>query len=78
MPAFFLSALIWHLLIIYGKQKLLIYIYAAGALFNLILNLFLIPIYGFIAAAATTVISEFLILILLLRALKVSNLSRRS
>jgi len=78
MPAFFMSALIWHLLIIYGRQKLLIYIYAIGAVFNLISNLILIPRFGYLAAATTTVVSEILILVLLLGALKGINFSKRS
>lgn len=71
MPFFFISALLWHLLIIYNRQKLLIYIYVIGALFNLIANLIFIPIYGFLAAATTTVISEVLIMILLIGALRI-------
>lgn len=65
MPFFFISALFWHLLIIYGKQKLLIFIYAFGAIFNLITNLILIPIYGFVAAATTTIVSEAVVTLLL-------------
>lgn len=70
MPFFFITALIWHLLIIYGKEKLLIYAYAVGAVFNLIANLIFIPVYGFIAAATITVVSEFLILLILAGILK--------
>lgn len=66
MPFFFISALFWHLLIIYGKQKLLIYIYSIGAIFNLITNIIFIPTYGFLAAATTTIISEALVTALLL------------
>lgn len=72
MPFFFISALLWHLLIIYNKQKLLIYIYGFGAIFNLVTNMIFIPIYGYIAAAITTVISEFLILALQIFALKLN------
>ncbi len=70
MPFFFLSALFWHVLIIYNRQKLLIYVYAAGAIFNLTVNLIFIPIFGYRAAAITTVISEAFILLLLTGALK--------
>ena len=70
MPFFFTSALLWHLLIIYDKQKLLIYIYAIGAAFNLIANLIFIPLYGYIAASFITVISEILITLLLILSLK--------
>jgi len=70
MPFFFLSALFWHVLIIYNKQKLLIYVYAAGAIFNLTVNLIFIPVFGYRAAAITTVISEAFIMLLLVSALK--------
>ena len=65
LPFFFISALLWHLLIIYDKQKYLVFIYATGALFNLIANLIFIPKFGYLAAAATTVVSEGLIMLLL-------------
>ena len=70
MPFFFISALFWHLLIIYGKQKLLIYIYGAGAVINLIANLIFIPIYGYLAAAITTIVSEAIIMVFLILAVK--------
>lgn len=65
LPFFFASALIWHALIIAGRQKLLIIIYAAGAVFNLIANLIFIPDYGYLAAAVITPASEAFILTLL-------------
>ena len=66
IPFFFLSALLWHVLIIYGRQKNLVLVYGAGALFNLITNLIFIPRFGYIAAAITTVVSEAFILLLLI------------
>ncbi len=65
MPFFFASALLWHTLIILGKQKFLIPIYGTGALFNLIANLIFIPQYGYMAATIITVIYEALVLFLL-------------
>jgi O-antigen/teichoic acid export membrane protein len=65
IPFFFLSALLWHCLIIAGRQKHLMYIYGAGALFNLFSNIILIPKYGYLAAAIVTITSEGLILLLL-------------
>lgn len=65
VPFFFLSALLWHCIIIVGRQKHLVFIYGAGAVFNLVSNLIFIPQYGFIAAAVVTVISEALIFALL-------------
>lgn len=65
MPFFFASALLWHTLIIFGKQKFLIPIYGAGMIFNLIANLIFIPQYGYMAATVITVLSEALVLALL-------------
>lgn len=65
MPFFFVSALFWHVVIIYNKQKLLILAYGAGAIFNFTANLIFIPKYGYLAAAAITVVSELLILAIL-------------
>jgi len=70
MPFFFISALLWHLLIIYDKQKFLTIIYAAGAVFNIGANLIFIPAYGYIAASIITVISEALIMSCLFLAIK--------
>ncbi len=66
MPLFFLSALFWHLLILYGKQKYLILIYGCGAFFNLLANLIFIPRNGYLAAATVTVVSEGIVLLLLI------------
>lgn len=65
IPFFFLSALLWHCLIIAGRQKHLVFIYGAGAIFNVACNILFIPIYGYLAAAVITVASEALILLLL-------------
>lgn len=70
MPFFFISALLWHLLIIHNRQKFLTLIYATGAAFNIIANLIFIPIYGYIAAAIITVVSEALITLALFLAIK--------
>lgn len=70
-PAYFLSALLMWVLVVRGKYKTLLVIYALGLLFNLVLNLFFIPQYSFYGAAAVTVISEYLILLLLLVSLRI-------
>lgn len=64
-PFFFISALLWHVLIIYNRQKLLWPIYATGAILNIGANLVFIPKHGYMAAAAITVVSEALIMLLL-------------
>ncbi len=65
MPFFFVSALLWHLLIIENKQRYLWPVYLFGAFLNLTLNLIFIPDYGFIAASAITTISELTIVLML-------------
>ena len=65
LPIFYLSALFLWLLITLGKQKQIPFIYAAGALVNVVLNLILIPRYSFHASAVITWTSELLILGLL-------------
>lgn len=70
MPFFFISALLWHLIIVFNKQKYLTAIYAIGAVFNITTNLIFIPKYGYMAASAITVISEALITLLLALTIK--------
>lgn len=65
IPFFFISALLWHVLIIFDRQKNLVLVYGAGFVFNLAANLIFIPKFGYIAAAVTTVVSEAFILLLL-------------
>lgn len=65
MPFFFLSALLWHLLIIRNQQKLLIFVYLLGGIFNLVVNLKFIPIFGITGASVVTVLSEGLIALML-------------
>lgn len=64
LPAFFLTSLLMIIMIIYGKYKTMAVIYAVGLLANLVLNIFWIPQFSFIAASWVTVISEYVILIL--------------
>jgi O-antigen/teichoic acid export membrane protein len=59
----FVNVLFVFILIAIEKQTKLLYINGIGVAFNLITNLIFIPIYGFLAAAVTTVISELIILV---------------
>ncbi|MEK7673087.1 MAG: flippase [Patescibacteria group bacterium] len=59
----FLNVLFAFILISIEKQYRMLYINSACVVFKIISSLILIPKYGFIAAAATSVITEFLILI---------------
>ncbi len=70
MPFFFITALLWHIAIVTGRQKLLIPTYFIGGVANISLNLIFIPKYGYLAAAASTVVCEALITALLAIALK--------
>ena len=63
LPVFYLTALLMWLLIVFEKQKDLIIIYGSGAVLNVVLNLVFIPQFGYLAAAATTGISELFILL---------------
>ncbi len=78
IPFFFLSALLWHVFIIYNRQKVLIAIYLSGAIFNIIANLIFIPQKGYIAAAIITVIAEALIFFLMSAYLLFQNDTRIS
>lgn len=62
-PMFFISSLFMWILIIHGKNKQLLFIYFAGMIINILLNLMFVPLYGITAAAIITLISEFLIMI---------------
>ncbi|MBI3385249.1 flippase [Candidatus Gottesmanbacteria bacterium] len=66
LPFFFISSFLMWFLITHDKQKTLVPIYALSMLLNIVLNLILIPKYGYIAAAATTLITEAFVTILLL------------
>lgn len=63
-PAFFVSAVLMWLYITLKRYKQMLAIYVIGLLFNTVLNLVFIPQYSYMAAAAGTVASEYLILIL--------------
>jgi len=64
LPFFLVNPILGTFLIAAKRQKLPAISVAVTALANLILNLMVIPKYGFMGAAATTLISEFILLIL--------------
>jgi O-antigen/teichoic acid export membrane protein len=66
LPIFYLSALFLWLMITLGKQRQIPFIYAFGALVNVVLNLVFIPRYSFYASSVITWTSEALILGLLI------------
>lgn len=64
-PAFFLSSLLMWLLLSKGQYKKMLLIYTVGLIFNLLLNFIYIPQFSYLAASWITVISEYLILLML-------------
>ena len=62
LPIFFLSSLFMWTLIALGKQKLLVLIYGKVMIINLLLNLFLIPRFGYLAATIILGMSELMVL----------------
>ncbi len=65
LPLFFLSALLMWDLILKNQQKFLVFIYGAGLIINLVLNLLFLPQYGILAAAVNTGLTEGVVLMLL-------------
>lgn len=65
LPVFFMTSLLMWSLLVFNKQKLLIYVYGAAFITNLVLNYMFIPTHGYYAATITTGISEMVILIML-------------
>ncbi|MBU1031453.1 flippase [Patescibacteria group bacterium] len=63
-PAYFISALLMWVFITKGRYQKLLLVYAFGLLVNVVLNFIYIPQYSYLAASWTTVISEYLILLL--------------
>lgn len=59
----FVNALFGFTLVVLNKQVRLMFINAGAVIFNLIGNILVIPLWGFRGAAATSVISELIILI---------------
>lgn len=59
----FVNAMFGILLVVVNKQTRLLYINGAAVIINLLTNLAVIPVFGFRGAAATSVATEFFILI---------------
>ncbi|MEA2097859.1 MAG: flippase [Patescibacteria group bacterium] len=62
----FLGALFSNIIIAANKQKQLAQIYFVGMIFNIIANFIFIPRYSYFGAAATTVVTELLVTILMI------------
>ncbi len=59
----FVNALFGFTLVVLNKQVKLMYINAGAVVFNIISNIFVIPVWGFRGAAVTSVFSELIILV---------------
>ncbi len=66
LPIFFATSLLVWILVTLNKEIVLPFIFGFAALINLVLNLVLIPKFGYNAAAWVTIITEIVILIFLL------------
>jgi O-antigen/teichoic acid export membrane protein len=65
LPAFFMTNVLVFTLICLGRKKWLPMVYVVAGIVNIAANLWLIPQFGPVAAAATTIGTELLILIIL-------------
>lgn len=77
MPVFFITAMMYWLLIILQREKLLPFIYGFACLFNITGNLIFIPRYSFYASAVLTWVTEILILLFCLLVI-VLDLARKT
>jgi O-antigen/teichoic acid export membrane protein len=66
----FIAILFSNMIIALNQQKYLVYIYGAGALFNLVANLIFIPKYSYLGAATTTLMTEFFVTLAMVFVLK--------
>ncbi|MBU1176845.1 MAG: flippase [Patescibacteria group bacterium] len=62
----FLGVLFSNMIISLKEQKKLTYIYGIGAIINLIANFIFIPKYSYYGAAGTTILTEFIVTVLML------------
>lgn len=63
-PAFFISSVLFWLMVSLKLYKKILFIYLVGLILNILLNLIFIPKYSYLASSYVTGISEYLILIL--------------
>jgi O-antigen/teichoic acid export membrane protein len=63
LPLSFVNGLTQYVLIALGLQARITVAFAVAAIFNLVANLVLVPTYGYVAAAATTIATEVVLLV---------------
>ncbi|MCC6904566.1 MAG: oligosaccharide flippase family protein [Anaerolineae bacterium] len=62
IPFGWINSVTNYLIIALNRQRVLTWAFIFGAVFNITVNLILIPRYSFVAAAVTTILSEFVLL----------------
>ena len=67
IPVGFVNSVTQYVLIAADQQRYLTKAFVLGVLFNLVGNLLLIPVFGFIGAAVVTILSEVCLLLLFAR-----------
>lgn len=63
LPIFFVSGLCMWFIIAVKKQVYLLLIHGVGMIVNIVLNILLVPLWGYMAASWITVVSELLVLL---------------
>lgn len=63
MPIGWMNSLTQYLLIALNKQRQITRAFVAGVAFNIVTNLIFIPMYGYVAAAVTTILSELILMV---------------
>lgn len=63
LPFSFINSLTQYVLIAVNQQRFLTFAFVLGAVFNIAANLILIPIYSYLGASLTTVMSEIVLLV---------------
>lgn len=76
LPLFFLSSLLMWFLIVFEKRLSLLTIYGSTMIIATILNLWLVPLFGPVAAAGVTIVGEAIIVFLTILAFRRINQAR--
>jgi O-antigen/teichoic acid export membrane protein len=78
LPSMFISNLLWNALVILGRQKLILTYIGAAVVVNGACNILLVPKFGILGAAVSTLVAECLVLALAARTLSASTHSVRA
>ncbi len=77
LPFVFMNNLFYYVLLSFAKVRAIVSILLLSLALNFVLNLFVIPLYGYIGISVSTVITEAIVLVSYLFVVKRSNLLRR-